>query len=266
MSTLIQATLDYSLFHRIESNREINNPHLIKLKKSIQKKNYLYLFPIIINKDMEIVDGQHRLHAAMDLKLPVFYMIDDKITKADIAMVNSNRKTWGPMDYIEYFAKEGNESYIKLLDIKSKYPIGISAAVTIISDNCGNNSTGGGSASTMLKTGDINHNNYDLAMAILRFCSSLKNDCDFSFKREFIISFKDLLLTTDLTQPQVFSKIKERMQPDVESMRSVIMDIKRKYFKREAKNIQPIQAPPRKDYFKKDKEILTAKDFKKSMI
>jgi hypothetical protein len=261
MSTMIQATLDYKLFHRISSNREVDTKHLGRLKNSITKKNYLYLFPIIINKDMEIVDGQHRLMAAMELKLPIFYMIDDKITKADIAMVNSNRKTWGPKDYIKYFATDGNKVYVKLLDIISKYPIGTSAAVTILSDNCGSNSTGGGSASIMLKTGEINDNHHELAKAILVFCASLKN-CEYSFKREFIIPLKDLILLTDLTTPQLFSKVKDRIQPDIESMRSVFMDLKRKHYKRDVNKIEPIPPPVRKDVFK-GKETLTAKDFNK---
>ena len=61
MKPVIQRTNKYDLFKRIESNREVNPAHLKKIEKSISEKNFLHLYPIIVNERMEIIDGQHRL-------------------------------------------------------------------------------------------------------------------------------------------------------------------------------------------------------------
>lgn len=215
MSTIIQATLDYSLFHRIESNRDINPSHLKRLMASIQAKNYLYLFPIIINKDMEIVDGQHRLIAARELKLPIFYLIDDKITKAEIAMVNSNRKGWAAIDYIEYYAKEGNAAYKKITTLLSEYPrLRPQCAMQLIANNLNKNIQGGGGSTTnIMRTGNVNDADYDLAVKILLFAKKINSTIDYSFSRAFILSLKHALEKTTISKDDalafVFKKINE---------------------------------------------------------
>jgi hypothetical protein len=51
---------------------------------------------------MYIVDGQHRLEACRELKIPVYYIIDEKAQEDDLIHLNTVRSNWTLPDYV-YF-------------------------------------------------------------------------------------------------------------------------------------------------------------------
>jgi len=54
-------TTDYTKFKKTRGNRPVDPAHVEQLKKLISDKD---LFdPIRVNKDMEVIDGQHTLEA-----------------------------------------------------------------------------------------------------------------------------------------------------------------------------------------------------------
>ncbi len=131
----IESTKDYSIFQEIASNREVNRLHVKRLMESIEEKNLLHLFPISVNGKMEVIDGQHRLAAAKKLKIAIYYMVDDSITKQDISIMNRIKKNWTLMDYINYYTIEKRTEYQKLSRILSKYSeIGASTILSLLSD------------------------------------------------------------------------------------------------------------------------------------
>jgi ParB-like chromosome segregation protein Spo0J len=69
-------TTDYKLFKINKLNRIVQTGHIEKLKKSIEKVGYLKYNPIIVNEDMEIIDGQHRYFACVKLNLPIYYEVE----------------------------------------------------------------------------------------------------------------------------------------------------------------------------------------------
>lgn len=117
----VQCTDQYSLFKTVNSNRKINQSHVNTLMGAIRKKNMLHLNPIVVNGNMEVIDGQHRLAAAKKLNLPVCYMIDKTISHSDISSLNSNKKNWQMMDYVNFFAKEGRNDFKQFLDLCNNY-------------------------------------------------------------------------------------------------------------------------------------------------
>ena len=96
-------TTDYSLFKDVSSNRDVDRKHVKKLVNSIREKNLLEVNPIIVNEKLEVLDGQHRLEAAKQLKVPIYYVISSDVTHNDISRLNSNKKNWLLMDYINYY-------------------------------------------------------------------------------------------------------------------------------------------------------------------
>src|SRR5690348_13876868 len=112
--TQILKTSNYAMFKLADTNRKVKKSHVELLKKAIRKKNLLHLNPIIVDQDSNVIDGQHRLTAARELKLPIFYMIDNEINDSDIASLNSNKSNWQPLDYINYYARKGNNNYKQL--------------------------------------------------------------------------------------------------------------------------------------------------------
>lgn len=117
----IVKTTDYSSFKLIMSNREIDEKHVRKLVKSIQRKNLLFVRPLIVNDKMQLIDGQHRLAAAKEVKADVYYLKVTGLTKADIAVLNTAQKNWTAMDFINFYAVEGNEHYKNLAALIDKY-------------------------------------------------------------------------------------------------------------------------------------------------
>ena len=58
----IKTTRNYGQFRFMKGNRDVSSLHLERLIASMREK-YVPT-PIIVNKDNEIIDGQHRFNAA----------------------------------------------------------------------------------------------------------------------------------------------------------------------------------------------------------
>jgi hypothetical protein len=110
---MTQTTTNYDQFKLREDNRPIDQAHLRKLKLSIASRNLLELRPIIVNEDLEVMDGQHRLEAARQLGLDIYYTVEKKLVNTDMILMNIN-KSWVTADFMHYYVTNGNDEYIKL--------------------------------------------------------------------------------------------------------------------------------------------------------
>lgn len=203
---LIKGTKEYSKFKRFDSNREVNKTHLRRLVGSIHQKNLLHLFPIVVNADMEIVDGQHRLAAAMELGVPVYYITNSSVTKADIAMVNTNRKSWGYIDFVNYYRKEGVKAYKTLWDLKTKYGVPIICALRLMTKNVDSYNSGG-TMSTSIKTGKIDDSDAHIAEVICELMLLLDGKLAYNRHPQFLLDLKWSILRLDIKQKQLLEVV-----------------------------------------------------------
>jgi hypothetical protein len=119
------------MFKLIKKNREsIKQADVNKIVESIKVKNLLYMRPIIVNGDFEILDGQHRFLAAKQLGVEIFYDQREDLTSGDIISLN-NAKTWGIGDYYNFHILEGREEYIKLKKFMEKYNLSLKVSLGI---------------------------------------------------------------------------------------------------------------------------------------
>lgn len=88
-------TQDYDKFVYNQKNRNINEAHVTALKRSIRKNDLLFAQPILVNEKYEVIDGQHRLQAAMKLNRPIYYIIKKGLTIDDAITLNVSTKNWG---------------------------------------------------------------------------------------------------------------------------------------------------------------------------
>lgn len=110
----ILKTNDYSIFKRLEGNRDVKC--ISKIKDSIKTVGYIPN-PIMVNEKMEVIDGQNRLKALEELGLPVYYFVI-KGTNIDTARaLNLGRTNWKPIDYVQSYAESGDYSYQLLLKL-----------------------------------------------------------------------------------------------------------------------------------------------------
>jgi ParB-like nuclease family protein len=116
----IQKTSDYSLFRKYDStNRKTYDGAVKALVISIQQKNMLESHPILIDKDMYVIDGQHRLAAAEKLNVPIYYVIDENVEEQDIPRCQIQKK-WECNDYLKYYAVV-KDDYAFVKDIFENY-------------------------------------------------------------------------------------------------------------------------------------------------
>lgn len=127
-------TTDYSKFVAGNpDNRPINEARHRRLRESLKQYGTLPYWPIVVRKNgdrkLHVLDGQHRLHFAKALKLPIYYI--EASHEFDIAVINSTQAPWTFRDYVEKFAEAGFVDYQEALDFSSNHgiPIGKSCAM-----------------------------------------------------------------------------------------------------------------------------------------
>lgn len=127
---MIQSTTEYHKFILRPDNRArdrfadgIDPSHVDRLVQAISEKNMLDCHPILINSHMEVIDGQHRLKAAEQLGVPIYYIQSHDIDSSDLVGVNNIRKEWKNEDYLHYWCMQGNQNYIELKNFVDRYKI-----------------------------------------------------------------------------------------------------------------------------------------------
>ena len=121
-SIKVYYTLNYSMFKAIRGNRLLNEPKIKRIMNDIKSgTDMLRYYPIVVDENMNVIDGQHRLYIAKKLKCNVYYIISKKATLHEIAKINSNTEKWSNDDFINCYIVNGNKNYEILRDFKDKY-------------------------------------------------------------------------------------------------------------------------------------------------
>lgn len=121
----IKTTTDYSMFKWLEGNRNINEVNKYNLIDNINKNGYIGS-PIIVNENMEIIDGQHRYEACKYLGVPIPYIVVEGLTIKDVITMNNSGRKWKNIDYITSNMNEKNnpnnyETYQFIYNLLMKY-------------------------------------------------------------------------------------------------------------------------------------------------
>lgn len=115
----IYSTNDYSIFHALVGNRPVVRARAAKIAASIKSNGYI-LNPIIVNDKYEVLDGQGRLEALKELDMPVPFIVVHGGIKECIAL-NASNTNWSMLDYINTYADQGDENYIRLRNLISDH-------------------------------------------------------------------------------------------------------------------------------------------------
>ena len=91
------------------ANRDIARPQVDRLKKLIQKYGYIESYPIIVDPDGLIIDGQHRYLACKELSIEPPIVVEKSFDLTPI--LNSSQMRWSTKDYVKYYAAKGYEHF-----------------------------------------------------------------------------------------------------------------------------------------------------------
>ena len=177
MNFELKQTTDYTIF-RTGQNREVKEKDVKRKLISIQEDGLQ--LPIVVNRRMEIVDGQHRFQALVMLGEPVPYLVSNNWkNEYHTAVINNTQRTWSTENWAEFRAKENPiiaealllaENYRDLTDGRMT----VATALEMMS-------TGGSSIITDLKNNKYNYDNdtgseiYHILSIIAEYPNNMRN-------------------------------------------------------------------------------------------
>lgn len=143
-------TTNYAKFKN-DYNRKLSQHHILKLRREIQADGYDDIQPVIVDKDFNIIDGQHRVLACKALGVPFVYVIvpDERLDK--MYKLNVNHKAWKSADWVSFYAKKlAIPDYIRLAKLMEDTKFGPTTIMGILSDALAT-----GSATEHIKNGTL---------------------------------------------------------------------------------------------------------------
>lgn len=145
----VDSAFDYGKFKFIEGNRDVD--HEKKLEESMRECGLL-LQPILVNELYEIVEGQNRYTACMNLGLPIYYIVQPGIRLKEVKSLNSASKNWNTKNYIHSYALgDQNINYIYVEQLMKAYPWANQSLITFALTGV----SGWGSGINTYKSGDF---------------------------------------------------------------------------------------------------------------
>jgi len=126
----VYSTTEYSKFKKLRGNRAINELHVRRLVEAIKEKDLQ--IPIIVDEDMNVLDGQHRLDAYKIVGNPIFYIVKNKFDLQDVRNVNSVARKWTLTEYLMSYCKLGKKDYQLLEWFHRTYEFGIAECVAML--------------------------------------------------------------------------------------------------------------------------------------
>lgn len=187
-------------------NRVVDRLHVKALASSIKNRNLLCEQPILVNEQYEIIDGQHRLTAAMKLGVPIYYILRNGLTIEDAIALNINTKNWGLADYLQHYATQKVPEYLWFERFIDEYKLGYSVSIMLIMSG-GIPNAGGASRSKEFKAGKLALTHKEFATKIGQLCNDLRQYGAFSNERSFVIALVQGMEFAGLEPNHILEKV-----------------------------------------------------------
>ena len=171
---------NYTKFTLLDDNRDINDVHVEALAKSMKKSGQL--MPIIVNENLEVLDGQHRLKACELLGLPVAYVVNIGGNSRQVALINNTQKSWLTNDYLKHYSHESWKNHVeykKIIMFEKENKLSHTVCMCLLSDNLNNGRRWDTGVMKSFKEGNFKIKNLERAQTyasqLLKFKSFVPN-------------------------------------------------------------------------------------------
>ncbi len=116
-------TKDYSIFKFRDDNRVIRPNHVKKLASKMKNRGWLPASVVTINGSGDVIDGQHRVKAAIETGTPVRYKVVKGAGIDEMTEMNTLQVNWSPFDHLHKFVVRGVPSYITFDKFVKEFPM-----------------------------------------------------------------------------------------------------------------------------------------------
>lgn len=187
-------TRDYDKFNLIKGNRTINMEQVVKLKRSFQEKQLP--IPIIVDKSMNILDGQHRWYVCKENNLDLYFTIIEDINIKDIVNANTVVSKWGAEAYYDSFLAQDYPEYAKLEYFKTVTGCSLSDARLFMELSSGED----------FKTGNLVCSDFDTAYLKYQWYTDFKKAACFGH-RSFKSAIKKIFSITEYEHERMIQQL-----------------------------------------------------------
>lgn len=118
----IYCTDDLSQFTVHPSARPVSERQLQRMIDFMKRRNLLLYYPILVDRNFVVYDGQRRLAAAKALGLPIYYIVASNISVWMVVLSGGMTRRWGFSDFLKHFCVLGLPDYLYLKSFKEKWP------------------------------------------------------------------------------------------------------------------------------------------------
>lgn len=126
-------TKDYDDFSFYDKNREIDYRHCEKkIQESLVNNGWLKDFPMVVDEQLRIRDGQHRFMVAKDMGISIPFKIVKNFNDEQMFDINNANKRWTQKDFLHYHMMKGDKNAKILYDLIKEYKLSIRFALGLI--------------------------------------------------------------------------------------------------------------------------------------
>jgi hypothetical protein len=137
----IYSTFDYSEFKRLTTaQRKQSKSHVANIMNSLNVK--ALNIPIMVNENLQIIEGNHLFEARKNLKLPILFYIENGYAEDEMRLLNLSRKNWNFSDIIGSYRLSENTTIAIICNLIHENKLKSTAAkICIIKNTCSNTYT-----------------------------------------------------------------------------------------------------------------------------
>ena len=199
---MVFGTMQYAKFSLIPGNRDISDSHINTLVEKIKNgENFLVYSPIMVDEQMRVLDGQHRLLAAKRAGVHIWYnIVKGSVNLDTIARINESQRKWQPSNFVHMYATLGNVHYKAFEQFYRGFKLSVSTGLLLFGSQTMSTLRNG-----KLEATDILHAE-DMANALL----DVQKYVTFAKYNRFASAFKRMFEHTEYDHKRMLAKLEQR--------------------------------------------------------
>lgn len=220
----VYSTTDYGRFGRLHANRELSRSHVRALARELEENgNFTETNPVVVNQNMEVVDGQHRLRACQELGLPVFYKVVPDLSINEARRMNLTSKLWQTRDFLRSYVDENRRPYVEF-DLLFSENSDIAAITTVIYYAVGAYRTASGSEAAF-RRGELEGFNLDEARVRMNRLREAVEANPWFKSKTLSMALLELMRSSEYDHARMIRKLNQNTQ-DIRPFQSVVENMR----------------------------------------